>query len=147
MDRKLLADEIANAQRAQDKPRLAILRLVKNEVATAEKAEQRELSDAEVLAALKKVHKQTRETLEASIKAGTDEARTALLQQQVDILEGYLPEQVSGAELEAIVERVLAEGGFTEKRDMGRAIGLLVEATGGNADKAEIAKIVGARLG
>ena len=65
----------------------------------------------------------------------------------VVILEGYLPAQVSGEELTTIVERVVAAGGYTEKRDMGRAIGEVVAATGGNVDKAEVAKMVGARLG
>lgn len=146
MDKTYIATEITAGLRAQDKPRVAILRLVKNEIDTREKAEQRELDDDEVLGEFKKVLKQTRETLEASIKAGTDEQRTATLQEQVDILEGYLPEQVTGPELEAIVERVLAEQGFSEKRDMGKAIGLVSAETGGNVDKAEVARILSARL-
>jgi uncharacterized protein len=146
VDKQYLNDEITSAMRAHDRTRLAILRLVKNEIDIKEKAEKRELSDEEVVAALKKVLKQTGETLEASIKAATNDERTALLQAQVDILEAYLPAQVCGAELEGMVERILAEGSFTEKRDMGRAIGLVVVETGGNCDKAEVARIVGARL-
>jgi uncharacterized protein YqeY len=119
---------------------------VKCEIDTKEKAEKRLLSDEDVVAALKKVLKQTGETLEGSIKAGTNAERTALLREQVDILSGYLPRQVSGDELQALVESVLSETGITEKRDMGRAIGLVVTATGGNCDKAEVARIVGAKL-
>lgn len=146
MDRHTLNDEITKALKAHDKPRLSILRLVKCEIDTKEKAEKRELVDEEVVAALKKVLKQTGETLEGSIRAGTNEARTALLREQVDILSGYLPQQVSGDALIALVERVLAENRIAEKRDMGRAIGLVVSATGGNCDKAEVARIVGAKL-
>ena len=146
MNKDFINEEITAAMRSHDRARLAILRLVKNEIDTKEKAEKRESTDEEVVAALKKVLKQTGETLEASIKAGTNEERTALLQEQVDILSAYLPKQVCGAELEAIVDGVLAEGGFTEKRDMGKAIGLVVSATGGNCDKAEVARIVGERL-
>ena len=105
------------------------------------------IEDEEVVAAFKKVLKQTAETLDASEKAGTNEERTALLREQVDILTAYLPRQVSGAELQAVVDRVLAEGGFTEKRDMGKAIGLVVVETGGNVDKAEVARLVGSKLG
>jgi uncharacterized protein YqeY len=72
--------------------------------------------------------------------------RTALLQEQVDILNGYLPKQVCGPELEAIVDRVLAETGVTEKRGMGQVISAVVAETGGNCDKAEVARIVGSRL-
>jgi uncharacterized protein len=147
VDRRLINDEIVAAMRAQDKPRLAILRLVKNEIETQEKAERRELGDDEVLTSFKRVLKQTRETLDASIKAGNDAARTALLQSQVDILEGYLPAQVCGDELLGIIDAVLADNAFSEKRDMGKAIGLVIERTGGNCDKAEVARIIGSRLG
>ena len=99
--------------------------------------------------ALRKVLKQTSETLEGSVRAGTNDERTALLREQVAILEGYLPEQVSGDDLKTVVDRVLAENGFSEKRDMGKAIGLVVAATGGNVDKAEVAQPRGfeARVG
>ncbi len=146
MDKTLLAEEIKSAMRAHDKPRLSVLRLVKNEIDSKEKDERRELSDEEVVAALKKVLKQTGETLEGSIKAANDDARTALLQTQVEILESYLPPQIEGAELEAIVDSILAEKGFAEKREMGRAIGEVVAAAGGNCDKAEVARLVGSRL-
>jgi len=146
VNKEFIEAEIVSAMRSHDKPRLAILRLVKNEVDTKEKAEKRQLSDEEVTGALKKVLKQTGETLEASIKAGTNAERTVLLQEQLGILSAYLPKQVCGAELEDVVDRVLAEAGFTEKRDMGKAIGLVVAETGANCDKAEVARIVGARL-
>lgn len=146
MDRQLITDEITKAMRAHDRSRLSILRLVKNEIDIKEKEARRELAGDEVLAAFKKVLKQTGETLEGSIKVGTNEERTALLQEQVDILSGYLPKPVTGDELTGIVERVLAEGGYSEKRDMGKAIGQVVAETGGNCDKAEVARIVGAKL-
>lgn len=146
MDRTFIADEIKGAMRAHDKPRLSILRLVKNEIDIREKESGAELGDAEVVALVKKVLKQTGETLEASIKAGTDAQRTELLRTQTDILAAYLPGEVSGEELVAVVDRVLDETGISEKREMGRAIGLVVEAVGGNCDKAEVARLVGARL-
>lgn len=146
MNKQFINDEITAALRAHDKPRVSILRLVKNEIDTKEKSSGTELTDEEVTAAFKKVLKQTGETLDGSVKAGTNEERTELLRTQVDILQGYLPKQVAGAELEAIVDRVIAENGFAEKRDMGKAIGLVVSETGGNVDKSEVAKLVGARL-
>ena len=147
MDRESLVAEIKKAMREKDKPRLSILRMVKNEVDAKEKTSGETLADEDVVATLKKVHKQTSETLEASKKAATDTDRTAGLQEQVDILSGYLPEQISGDALSEIVVRVVAENDITEKRDMGRAIGLVVAEAGGNCDKAEVAKLVGSRLG
>ena len=147
MDKPTIVSEITAAMRAHDKSRLSILRQVKNEIDIKEKDAQRDATGEEVVAALKKVLKQTGETLEGSIKVGTDDARTALLAEQVAILEGYLPAQIAGDELAVIVERVIADGGFTEKRDMGRVIAAVVAECGGNCDKAELAKIAGSRLG
>ena len=146
MNRDLLNTEITQAMRDHDKLRLSILRMVKNEIETREKDTKEPASDEDVVAALKKVLKQTSETLEGSIKAGTNAERTEQLQAQVAILEGYLPEQVTGDALVAVLDRVLAEHGFAEKRDMGKAIGMVVSETGGNCDKAEVARIIGSRL-
>jgi len=147
MNKELIVSEITAAMRAHDKPRLSILRQVKNEIDIKEKDAGGPLADEDVVAMLKKVLKQTGETLEGSIKVGTSAERTLLLTEQVSILEGYLPAQVTGDALAAIVERVLAGGGISEKRDMGRAIGLVTAECGGNCDKAEVARIVGSKLG
>lgn len=146
MDKEYLNAEITGAMREHDKARVAILRLVKNEVDTREKDTKEPASPEDVVGALKRVLKQTGETLEGSIKAGTNEERTELLRTQVDILSGYLPQQVCGPELEAIVDRVLSETGVTDKRGMGQVIAAVVSETGGNCDKAEVARMVGAKL-
>ena len=147
MDKEFVVAEITAAMRAHDKARLSILRQVKNEIDIKEKDSGSAVSDEDVVAVVKKVLKQTGETLEGSVKVGTNEERTALLREQVEILSAYLPAQVTGDALAEIIDRVLAEGEITEKRDMGRAIGLVVAGCGGNCDKAEVARIVSARLG
>jgi len=146
VNRERLNAEITQAMRDHDKPRVSILRMVKNEIDTREKETGETVSDEDVVAALKKVLKQTGETLDGSIKAGTNEERTAMLRERVEILEGYLPEQVTGDALASVIDRVLTEHGFSEKRDMGKAIGIVVSETGGNCDKAEVARIIGSRL-
>lgn len=146
MNKEFLLEEIKSAMRAHDKVRLSILRQVNGEVKNIEVNERREITDEDVVAMLKRVIKQTRETLEGSEKAGTDDERTALLAAQVAILEGYLPSQLSGDQLRELAEKVIAEGGFSEKRDMGKVMGALGSATGGNFDKAEAARVVGALL-
>ena len=146
MQYEVLQEEIKNAMRAKDKNRLSILRQVHGEVKNIEVNERREVTEADVDAMLKRVIKQTSETLEGSIKAGTNEERTAMLKEQVEILEGYLPKQVSGDELIALIEKTIAEVGAETKRDMGKVMGALTAATGGNFDKAAAAKEVGSRL-
>ncbi len=142
-----LQDEIKNAMRAKDKARLSILRQVHGEIKNIEVNERRAIEDADVDAMLKRLVKQTKETLDGSIKAGNDEERTATLAEQVSILEGYLPKQVSGGELSALIDEVLAETGASEKKDMGRVMGALTQRTGGNFDKAAAAQELGRRLG
>ncbi|EJZ83157.1 GatB/YqeY domain-containing protein [Slackia piriformis] len=142
MQYEKLQEEIKNAMRAHDKNRLSILRQVHGEVKNIEVNERRDIVEADVDAMLK----QTGETLEGSIKAATSEERTAMLKEQVAILEEYLPKQVSGDELIALIEKTIADLGAETKRDMGKVMGALTAATGGNFDKAAAAKEVGSRL-
>lgn len=146
MQYEKLQEEIKNAMRAHDKNRLSILRQVHGEVKNIEVNERREIVEADVDAMLKRVLKQTGETLERSIKAATSEERTTMLKEQVAILEEYLPKQVSGDELIALIEKTIADLGVETKRDMGKVMGALTAATGGNFGKAAAAKEVGSRL-
>ena len=141
MTNEELQKEMIAAMKAKDKVRLSIIRQVKAEVKNIEVNERRDVTEEDV-----NLIKQTSETLEMSIKAGTDQERTDNLTEQVKILESLLPAQVSGEELEALIEQVIAELGATSKKQMGQVMGALGKATGGNFDKPAAAKIVGARL-
>ena len=146
MNYQELRDEIKTAMKAKDKVRLAILRQVLGEIKNIEVNERREITDADVDTMLKRTIKQTKETLDGSIKAGNDQERTDTLAEQVEILEEYLPKQVSGEELSALIGEVLAETGATTKKEMGRVMGALTQKTGGNFDKAAAAKELQGRL-
>lgn len=67
-------------------------------------------------AMLKRTIKQTKETLDGSIKAGNNQERTDTLTEQVAILEEYLPKQVEGDELAALIEEVLANTALPRRR-------------------------------
>ena len=116
-----LKDEIKAAMKAHDNVRRDILRQVHGEIKNIE-------------------------VIEGSIKAANNDERTAMLKEQVEILEGYLPKQLAGDELVALVEKTIADLGATTKREMGKVMGALTAATGGNFDKAQAAKEVGSRL-
>lgn len=146
MNRDELQAEIVAAMKAHEKARLSILRQVLGEVKNIEVNERRDVTEQDVNDMIKRTIKQTKETLEGSIKAGTDQERTDMLAEQVAILEEYLPKQISGEELTALVEATIAELGAETKRDMGRVMGALTQKTGGNFDKAAAAKEVGSRL-
>lgn len=146
MEYQKLQDEIKAAMKAHDTKRRDILRQVHTELKAIEVDERREIVEADVDAMIKRVLKQTKETLEGSIKAGTNQERTDTLTKQVAILEEYLPRQVSGDELMALIDTVLAETGATTKKEMGRVMGALTQKTGGNFDKAAAAAELGKRL-
>ena len=141
-----LKEHIKQAMKAHDKVRLSILRQVHGEIKNIEVNERRDITDADVDAMFKRLIKQTKETLDGSIKAGNDQERTDTLAAQVAILESYLPKQVSGDELIALIDEVLAETGASSKKDMGRVMGALTQKTGGNFDKAAAAKELGQKL-
>lgn len=149
LNKDFLVAQIQDGMRVHDKGRVSILRQVKNEIDTKEKNERITVTDEQVVDAFKKVLKQTRETLEFSKTAdagGEPSERTCTLSQQARILEFYLPTQIGGDELVAIIDQVLVETGATEKRDMGKVIGAVVSKTGGAVDKAEVARLVQGKL-
>ena len=146
MNYQELQDEIKNAMKSHDKQRVSILRLLHGEIKNIEINERREITDEDVLNMLKRLIKQTSETLEASIKANNNEERTQSLQEQVDILKEYLPEQLCGDALSQLITQVIEQSGATSKKDIGKIMGMLGAKTSGNFDKAEAAQILGTKL-
>lgn len=141
-----LHNEMVAAMKAKDKTRLSIIRQVIGEVKNLEVNERRDATEEDVNNMIKRLIKQTGETLEMSIKAANNQERTDTLTEQVKILESLLPAQVTGDGLIELIDKTIAEIGATSKKDMGRVMGALGKATGGNFDKPLAAKEVGARL-
>ena len=146
MTNEELHAQMVAAMKAKDKTRLSIIRQVMAEVKNIEVNERRDVTEEDVNSMIKRLIKQTSETLEMSKQAGNNQERTDVLTQQVEILESLLPEQVSGDALVALIEKTIAEVGAESRKDMGRVMSALNAATGGNFDKAAAAKEVGARL-
>ena len=146
MTNEELHAQMVAAMKAKDKTHLSIIRQVMAEVKNIEVNERRDVTEEDVNSMIKRLIKQTSETLEMSKQAGNNQERTDVLTQQVEILESLLPEQVSGDALVALIEKTIAEVGAESRKDMGRVMGALNAATGGNFDKAAAAKEVGARL-
>ena len=137
-----LQEEVKNAMRAQDKLRLSILRQWHGELKNIEVNERREITEKDMMDMLRRLIKQTGETFQASKKAGTDTLRTENLGAQLEMLEGYLPEQLTGHSLVNLIEETIEKLGATSKKDMGKVMGAITKATGGNFDKAAAAKII-----
>ena len=146
MEYQQLQDEIKAAMKARDNHRRDILRQVHTELKAIEVNERREVTETDVDAMLKRTIKQTKETLDGSIKAGNNQERTDMLTAQVKMLEELLPQQLAGEQLSALIDAVLSETGATTKKEMGRVMGELTKRTGGNFDKAAAAKELQGKL-
>ena len=146
MTNEELHNQMVAAMKAKDKVRLSIIRQVMAEVKNVEVNERRDATEEDVNSMIKRLIKQTNETLEMSRQAGNNQERTDTLAEQVEILESLLPAQLSGDALIELIEATIAEVGAATRKDRGKVMGALNKATGGNFDKAAAAKEVGSRL-
>ena len=120
--------DVVTAMKAGDRERAGALRLVLSELQKAEKD-----GTGDELGVLRRERKRRRESEEAYRAAGrTDLADAESTEAQ--LIETYLPAELSDADLDALVERAIAETGAQGPRDMGKAIKHVMEAAGGRAD-------------
>ena len=119
--------------RGGDALRRDVLRMAANAAYNVEKRNQRPLSEDEYLAVLTKEVKTRRESVEAYTKGGRADL-AAKEQAEIDILSGYLPESLSEAEIDALIDEAITATGATSARDLGKVMGWLAPKTRGRAD-------------
>ncbi len=147
MDLKLrLQDDIKAAMRGGDKLSLVTLRMLSAAIKQREIDERIVLDDAQVLAVVEKLIKQRREAA-TQYEAGNRADLAAKELAEIALLQAYLPEPLSEAELNALIEAALAETGATSIKDMGRIMAALKPGIQGRADMAIVSARVKARLG
>ncbi|MCC6776242.1 MAG: GatB/YqeY domain-containing protein [Hyphomicrobiales bacterium] len=137
----MLRDEINTAlkaaMKARDERRVATLRLVnaaiKNADIEAETAKKAVLSDEELLGLLQKMIKQRQESIEIYDKAGRKELADQE-RAEIEVIRGYLPQQLSEAEAKAAIADVIAKTGAQSIRDMGKVMAALKQAYAGKMD-------------
>jgi uncharacterized protein len=133
------------AMRAKDAARLSTLRLATAAMKQKEVDERATLGDAEVLAILEKMIKQRRESIAQFEKA----ARTDLADKEkaeIAVLEAYLPQRMSAAEIEKEINSVISETGASGAKDMGKVMAALKPRLAGRADMGAVSGLVKARL-
>lgn len=147
MDLKLrLQNDIKTAMRGGDKLGLITLRMLSAAIKQREIDERIVLDDAQVLAVVEKLIKQRREAA-TQYEAGNRPDLAAKELAEIALLQAYLPEPLSEAELNALIEAALAETGATSIKDMGRIMAALKPGIQGRADMAIVSARVKARLG
>ena len=138
--------DMKTAMKAGDKERLRVIRMILAAVKQQEVDQRTELDDAAVLAVLNKMVKQRRESIVQFEKGGRDDL-AAVEQAEIAVLEGYLPEPLDDAAVDAIVADAIAATGAESLRDMGKVMGIVKQKTGGRADMGLVSQKVKARLG
>ena len=143
-----LRADLTTAMKARDELRTATLRMVLAAVSAEEVAgkEARELGDDEVQAVLRREAKKRREAAEAFGAAGRTE-QAARERAEGEVLAGYLPAQLSDADLAAIVADVVTRTGASGMNDMGKVMGAANGVVAGRAEGARVAAEVRRQLG
>lgn len=144
-----VSEDIKAAMKAKDKIRLETLRSIKKVIlekeTTIRPTGQTELTEEQELEVLTQLTKQRKDAMAQYQNAG----RQDLAQQEsqeLTILEEYLPQQLSKAEVEAIVDELIAKVGASTPKDMGKVMGPAMKQLKGRADGSQVQTIVKAKL-
>jgi uncharacterized protein YqeY len=137
--------ELKAAMQARDAGRRDALRLILASLRSAEKEHQRPLHDDEELQVLQRERKRRLEAAEA-FRAGGREEQAEAEEDELDVLEEFMPEPLSEVELEEIVVDAIAEVGATSMRDIGRVMADVMPQIAGRADGSAVSQIVREKL-
>lgn len=136
-----IQEDVKNAMRAREKEQLATLRLITAAIKQKEVDERIELNDEQVLAVLDKMVKQRRESLEQYEKAGREDL--AVQERfELDLIQTYLPEPLSEADLAELIRTTIAEQGASSIRDMGAVMAAIRGQVQGRADMKAVSQAV-----
>ena len=133
------------AMRAKDAARLSAIRLLLSGIKQREVDERKELNDAEVTSVIEKMIKQRRESIAQYEKAARKDLADAE-KFELELLSGYLPQQMSDAELSQAVDAVVSEVKPAGVKDMGKVMALLKTRLAGKADMSKVSALVKTKL-
>ena len=134
------------AMKAGEKDTVGALRMLSAAITNREKDARRELTDDEVREVAAKEVKKRNESIEAFSAAGREEL-VAKERAELAVLSAYAPEQLSDAELDAIIDEAIAASGATSAKEMGKVMGAVMAKAKGRVDGGVVQEKVRARLG
>ena len=141
-----IQQDVKDAMRAKDKPRLGTIRLITAAIKQREVDERIELDDAQVLVVLDKMCKQRRESITQFEQAGRDDL-AAQEKAELELIQQYLPEQLGEAEINELIDAAMEQTGASSMKDMGKVMGQLIPKLQGRADMGAVSALIKARLG
>jgi uncharacterized protein YqeY len=141
-----LSLELKSAMLSKDSDRLSTLRLLKSAIGYTQLERQTDtLSDADFIAVVQKELKKRRDSIEQYEKGGRLEL-AAKEQKEIPVLESFLPQPLSPADLEQLIKMTIQELAATSKKDMGPVIKAVQAKAAGRADGRSISAAVGKML-
>lgn len=141
-----IVSDLTAAMKAQDAERLSTLRMVKAAMMNRKIEKGSELDDDEMEKLLRSLVKQRRDSIEQYEKAGRQEL-VDKEQAEIAVIETYLPQAASAAEIESAVAAAIAETGASSMKDMGKVMKAVQAALAGkNADGKTVSEIVKSKL-
>lgn len=144
--REKISQDMKDAMRAKDEARLVSIRMVWAAIQRREVDERITLDDAQILAVVEKMVRQSRDAVEQFLKGN----RPDLAEKEnrdIAIMQAYLPAQASDAEITKLIDEAIAATGASSIKDMGKVVGVLKPKLQGRADMGKVSGLVKARLG
>lgn len=148
MTNKQLREDLKTAMLARDTEKTSVLRMIISAVQYYEidkGGAGYESTEEDVMAVIQNQAKQRRDSIE-QFNAGGRPELAAKEQQELDIIKGYLPEQMGEEEIAKLVDEAIASTGASSPADMGKVMGALMPKTKGKADGGLVSKIVREKL-
>jgi len=141
-----ITDDMKAAMRSGEKERLGTIRMITAAIKQREVDERITLDDSQVLSVLEKMIKQRKESLE-QFKAGNRQDLADKESAEITLLQSYMPAQLSGAELDTLINDAVATTGAASIKDMGKVMGIIKAKAQGRADMGAVGAKIKARLG
>ena len=141
-----VTEDMKAAMRAKDSERLGTIRMITAAIKQREVDERITLDDVQVLSVIEKMIKTRKESI-VQFKSGGREDLVARETKEIELLQGYLPSQLSEGEVDALIGEAIAESGATSIKEMGKAMALLKQKAQGRMDMAAASAKLKAKLG
>jgi len=147
--REQFTNELKTAMKAGDKRRVETIRMITAGLKDKDieaRGQGKTISDEDILGLLQKMVKSRQESVEIYDKAGRVDLATQE-REEIEIIQSFLPQQMSDAEVDAAIAEAIAEAGATSIKEMGKVVGLLKGKYAGRMDFGKASAVVKAKLG
>src|SRR5450631_4486386 len=141
-----ITEDMKAAMRSGEKERLGLIRMITSAIKQREVDERIILDDAQVLSVLDKMIKQRKESL-VQFQAGNRQDLVDKEAAEITLLQGYLPSQLSGSDIDALINDAVTATGASSIKDMGKVMGIIKAKAQGRADMASVGAKIKAKLG